>query len=300
MKKAYESLSYALEEEPIYEEHLWIAEILRRQNKHDSAYAILSQYIQTNKKSSFAFTVLSDMFNPQFSNWNKSDFDSSYSYIKKAVECNDNDGNAWMSVWNHAQRVGNDSLERLSLEKLYTIGFFNENILERNRWMLKSVPESSIVITNGDFDTYPALSLQIVESLRTDVVILNHPMLTMEWYAEMAHERAGIPFTLEYEPTPKGSIEFYEDGKPVALGCDSLIFHWLETNDQHTNRPLVFAGTVSSMLYEHLPYTRVNKGAYWYFNYSDNLFRNQNNLEQILFENVSPQKLLGPHCSSSD
>ncbi|MFW5785398.1 MAG: hypothetical protein ACOCW1_04350, partial [Chitinispirillaceae bacterium] len=257
------------------------------------------RYLKHDKRSSFAYTTLGDMFNPQYSNWENCDQDTSFHYIMKAIECDENDGNAWMSVWNHALRRGNDSLERLSLEKLYTTGFYTESVLEFNRWVLKSVPESSIVITNGDFDTYPALSLQITEALRNDVTILNFPMLTLEWYAKMAHERIGIPLTLEYE-TVNGNILFLKEGKLLALGCDSLVSHWLKTIQKHSSRPLVFACTFDQEASSRLQYPQTFRGAYWYYRYSDIYFEDKNRLDQLIFENVSPEKLKGAYTCSTD
>lgn len=55
--------------------------------------------------------------------------------------------------------------------------------------MLIGLPENAVLITNGDNDTYPPISLQAGRNLRRDVVVLNKSLLGCKEYADALSER---------------------------------------------------------------------------------------------------------------
>ena len=81
---------------------------------------------------------------------------------------------------------------------------------------LASVKENSILITQGDNDTFPLWYAQEVEGYRTDVRILNYTLSGMSWYVEQlfntVYESEPMPFTL-----PK---EFYGLDRDAILTMD--------------------------------------------------------------------------------
>jgi hypothetical protein len=50
--------------------------------------------------------------------------------------------------------------------------------------MLIGLPEGSILLTNGDYDTFPPLALQAGMNFRTDVVVVNHYYLNIPAYVD--------------------------------------------------------------------------------------------------------------------
>jgi hypothetical protein len=57
--------------------------------------------------------------------------------------------------------------------------------------MLATLPENAILFTSGDNDSFPLWYLQIGEGIRTDVTVMNMPLMNTHWYLKQ---------TLEFEP----------------------------------------------------------------------------------------------------
>ena len=61
-------------------------------------------------------------------------------------------------------------------------GGFYPAILEYNKNTMRSCKPDAILFTNGDNDTFPMYYLQVVESFRTDITVVNLSLLNTEWY----------------------------------------------------------------------------------------------------------------------
>ena len=55
--------------------------------------------------------------------------------------------------------------------------------------LLAGLPENAVLITNGDNDTYPPISLQVGIGFRTDVTVLNRSLLECEEYTNALADR---------------------------------------------------------------------------------------------------------------
>lgn len=66
----------------------------------------------------------------------------------------------------------------------YESGDMSPGILNWNYNVLNSLKKKSIIITNGDNDTHPAIMLQKVFGVRTDVLVLNISLLMLDGYRE--------------------------------------------------------------------------------------------------------------------
>jgi tetratricopeptide (TPR) repeat protein len=109
-------------------------------------------------------------------------------------------------------------------------------LLEFNRNLLNSAPARAVLITNGDYDTYPAWLLQ-EQGVRTDVLIVNRGLLNLKDYARFLRQH-GLPILItEQEIEELRHIK--EDGRFWSIS-DQLIEKLLN----QTSRPVVFSTTV--------------------------------------------------------
>jgi len=109
-------------------------------------------------------------------------------------------------------------------------------LLEFNENMLNSAPQNAILITNGDYDTYPAWYLQ-ARGVRQDVIIVNRSLLNLKDYARYLMQM-GLPLTISDEEMDK--IRHKKDADGLVTISDQLIQILLR---QETN-PVVFSTTV--------------------------------------------------------
>jgi pentatricopeptide repeat protein len=72
---------------------------------------------------------------------------------------------------------------------IYRRGFIPTPIQDYGYNMLAGLPRDAVLITNGDNDTYPPVSLQAGLGHRTDVVVLNQSLLGCEAYATALEQK---------------------------------------------------------------------------------------------------------------
>ena len=240
--------------------HAWVAETARRLRQFGLVENETEAALEIDPCNSFAHTVLGDAYRPELSGWEKTDAERSWTHYMKAVECNPGDGNPWVGIWSGAMHRGDRAMEERALRRLVETNFLTPPVMAFNRWVLRSLPEDAILITNGDWDTFPALALQVVEGMRGDVGIINRSLLNLPWYAELMSERHGVDL-----PMATGEMESFRpyrevDGTVVILS-DAMIRGWMDSGDV-SGRPLAFAATVDMKAFQnsaHLQYA----GAHW-------------------------------------
>ncbi|HET6347783.1 MAG TPA: DUF2723 domain-containing protein [Candidatus Krumholzibacteria bacterium] len=148
--------------------------------------------------------------------------------------------------------------------------------------LLDHIPRDSILLTNGDNDTFPLWYLQTVEGVRPDVTVINIPLTNTSWYVENVLCRPGgvafsrpvgemtglhpIPWT-EHEvalpgylpaegAAPADSVRLHvaPSMEGYLLAQDQVILEMIQTN--RWKRPVMVATTVSprslSWLSDHL------------------------------------------------
>lgn len=240
--------------------HAWVAETARRLRQFDLVERETGAALEIDPCNSFAHTVLGDAYRPELSNWDQANADLSWSHYQKAVECDPTDGNPWIGIWSGALNRGDRVAEDRALHELVETDFLTPSVLAFNRWILSSVPADAILITNGDWDTFPALSLQVVEGIRDDVGIVNRSLFNLPWYAELIAERYGVAL-----PMSVAKMETYRpfrdaDGSMVSLS-DALIRGWMESGNA-SGRPLIFATTTDVQAFDSAASLQY-AGAYW-------------------------------------
>jgi hypothetical protein len=238
LDEAYPLFADAVQEAPSDPDaHAWLAETARRRRQYGEAHSAALTALELDPCHAFAHTVLGSLFQPIYGAWPGANSDSAWSHLKRAVECDPSDGNALTGLWVEALRRGERTPEIRALEGFVTTGFLTSSVLAFNRWVLQSLPANALLLTNGDWDTYPALALQVAEDFRSDVGIVNLSMLNLAWYARLVSERYGVP--LPFTP-----------GRLAAMASmgqlpDSVVGGWRAQSVIGTlGRPLTAAATV--------------------------------------------------------
>ena len=211
--------------------HAWVAETRRRAGDVDGAMDAARTALELDECNGFAHTVIAAVYNPAYQGL--SDADSSWTHSLAAIECDPSDGNAHVGVWGESMRRGERDTEDQALRALIEHQFLTPTVLAFNRWLLRSLPDSAILVTSGDWDTFPALALQVVEGFRSDVAVVNVNMLNLPWYRDLIADRHGIALPDIESPTNTRP----QAGLVVTWWRDQSVGATLE-------RPLAFAVTI--------------------------------------------------------
>ncbi len=199
--------------------HAWLAETARRRRLYDASHDAANAALALTPCHAFAHTVLGYLYQPIYGGWERTSADSSWYHLRQAVECDAADGNAWIALWIEALRRGERTWENRALEQLIRTEFMPHAVLAYNRWVLGSLPPGAVLLTNGDWDTFPALGLQVADGVRDDIAVINLSMLHLPWYARLMAERHGLPLSLTDD-----EMDALE-GKPWALP-DTVTHEW--------------------------------------------------------------------------
>jgi tetratricopeptide (TPR) repeat protein len=225
--------------------HAWYAECLRRLGRHDEAAAQAYKATELDPDHAFGHTVLADLFSPQYSKWPRTDADSAWFHLRKAIDSDPQDGNAWPLMWVQSMQRGEGHMERRAAEKMIDSGFLTTPLLAYNRWQLSYLPENAILLTNGDMDTYPAVALQHKDGLRPDVAVVNVSLLSLDWYGSLLADRYGIRMPGAVDETVQLSPYRDDQGRIVPTGTQ-IVRHWIEMQAVgDLERPLCAAVTVA-------------------------------------------------------
>ena len=240
LAEAYPLFAALAERRPRHAEaHAWLAETARRTRRYDEARDAALAAVALDSCSAFALTVLGSLFQPIYSDWGPADADSAWHYYRQAVACDPDDGNAWVGLWMEALRRGEAAWEHRALASLGTSGFLTPTVLAYNRWVLRSLPPDALLLTSGDWDTYPALALQAVGQVRTDVGVVNLSMLNLPWYVRLVSERYGLAVPLDDD-----ALDRLQGSGRLA---DSVVRVWrAQSVARLLGRPLAQAATVGS------------------------------------------------------
>jgi tetratricopeptide (TPR) repeat protein len=279
----------------------WLAETYRRLGQHQKAADAAWKALALNSNHSFAHTVLSDAYNPQYSSWKKTNYDTTWQHLLLAIESDPNDGNACLSLWIEAMRRGEDVYWKKALHSMVITKFLTPSVMAYNRWVLYNLPSNAILFTNGDMDTYPAVALQVVEGFRTDVAIVNTSLLNLPWYARFINRQYNVPL-----PFQDSELDLLKPKrgphKTVLTPSNQIIRGWFkQKEDNRLSRSIAIASTVDlKSLPSNIEYHLKMAGPFflWFPLRVDN--PNDIALMKMNIENIHPLDFKGPYVAPED
>jgi ankyrin repeat protein len=274
----------------------WIAEVLLR--SEDTAGAITGARLALARDdcSSHALGVLGTAYTPRRSAWPDADADTAWQYLRQAVECDPDDGNGWLDLVFAAAERGERDVEREALRKLMQTGFLTPATLAVGRWLLETAPPDAILVTSGDMDTFPLLSLQEVENLRQDVVVVNRSMLALQWYRDLLVERHGLGDPWAMLESVSGWRDLAGDAAPVSA-ADTAVAVWrAAVLTSRLDRPFAVSVSAGGELVG--PGTFSFQGSHLLL--ADSAMSPDPNDLLARFETLDPRDLAGPPVPEAD
>lgn len=223
----------------------YLAESARRLDGPGEAVLVARRALALSPRHAFAHCVLSDAYDSKAGDWPGANEDSSWAHALQAVECDSSDGNAWMGIVLEAKRRDRRDMEQRSLTRLSQSGFFTPAVLAYARWIVRDLPDSVVLLTNGDMDTYPIWVNQTIDRLRPDVAVVNYSLLNLHWYARHVRDRLRVPVTQSDAALDALLTEWRASDWQGTSPAKEIVKGWLDAQRSGSlRRPLAFAVTV--------------------------------------------------------
>ena len=171
------------------------------------------------------------------------------SMLEKAVELDPTYLDPWFALVINYMANKDEVKLKEALNNLLAGGAVSDEILDYNYNVLSLLEKNSILITNGDNDTFPAWILTEILKFRPDVKIVNRSLLNTKWYPNIIMDTGVLEFISEskLKVLRTESDENIKTKKMEApkFGpyCDTLITKIVEKASE-VNTPVYFASTV--------------------------------------------------------
>ncbi|MFC1481472.1 tetratricopeptide repeat protein [Candidatus Neomarinimicrobiota bacterium] len=217
-----------------------------------------------------------------------------WDHLNQRLECDSTNGNHWLGKWGEGEQRSDRLMVELALRKLVETGFLTPAALAYGRWMLATLPDSAILLTNGDMDTFPPEALQVVEHYRTDVTILYRGQFNYAWGIKYYQDALGVELGVS-------GAELAAMGTGADYGpMDQKILAHLATSASNGSRPLAFAPTVDPDFYAAYADRLADMGAYLLFAptpVTDNI---RLSAIEASIAAIDPDRFVGPWASEQD
>jgi hypothetical protein len=241
----------------------YYAETLRRLKRESEADSIARAILSKQPRNIFALNIRGDVFNTQYSDYSRRNDDSAGVYYTMAVRCDSADGDAWEKLWIKGWQSGDTVLANAALSRLYQSSFYTPKSQAFARWCLRSLPANAVLFTSGDMDTYPFLSVQQSEGVRSDVAIVNITLLNIPQYFAYVTTHNRLPKILV-----KGELEaFYR--KPANDDTTKYPFQKVlakifdSARKKSMNRPLCVSLMANDAYYQEYKFQLCVQGPYF-------------------------------------
>jgi len=115
-------------------------------------------------------------------------------YLEKAVDLEPEYMDPWTSLVIHYMQMQEFEKMDVALRKLLEGNAFYTEVMDYSYNMFASMEKYSILITNGDNDTYPGWILTRILEIRPDITIINRSLLNTDWYPGLMLEMGAPKF----------------------------------------------------------------------------------------------------------
>jgi hypothetical protein len=160
-----------------------------------------------------------------------------YEYLFKAFEINPNRPEMFDDFVTYYELKRDKVRLKEFCEKWFASNDISEGLLAWNYNMLMSCEENSILITQGDNDTYPALILQQAKDVRKDVAVMNISLLLDKSYRDTYFKELSIP-----------EFNGLSENKSMKENTQALCAHM----QKYSPRSFYYANTVDPGYYENV------------------------------------------------
>jgi tetratricopeptide (TPR) repeat protein len=301
LAEALPLFTHVATEDKSAEAYAYLAESYRRLGQTDKAVTAAREALDINRCDSFAHTVLAAAYNPMYGSWEQTNADTTWAHLMRAVRCDSTDGDAWSWIWSQAVRRGDRAMEKRALRRMMETGFLTPPVVAYNRWMMRYLPEDALLLTSGDWDTYPAEALQQVDNFRPDVAVVNLPLLNTTWYAEYLRNRYSLPLPFSDEELADLKPKTDDSGHIVTVAAQ-VLDGWLDMSRAGSlTRPIAVSVTVSpNVLMPALRDSLLYMGSFLIWQPQAPGSPADTTAMQLCLSSVNPEDFAGPFFSPGD
>lgn len=171
------------------------------------------------------------------------------SLLERAGELDPTYPDPWFALVIHYLERGEQERVNVALRKILESGVIAEEVMDFSYNMLAGLERNSILVTNGDNDTYPGWILTRIVGHRPDVRIVNQSLLNTDWYLQTV-AMEGVPAVTPPENPDSLEAAFVrmlrEKGSSSAPSgpFSDLLIERLAAACRSAGRPLYFAATL--------------------------------------------------------
>ena len=173
------------------------------------------------------------------------DPDASAEALARAVTCAPQDGNVWLAFWTDSVREGRLRGEWDALRSLDRLDFWSEPMLAFARWTLRAAPENALLLADGPSDAAVLRTVQDLEAVRPDVVVVPFSMLDRRGVIQgLAARDVPVPDPDMFRP--RADARGSRDSADVRLYtlADAALDGWIEAE-----RPVVGTITLDPLVF---------------------------------------------------
>jgi len=132
--------------------------------------------------------------------------------LQKAYQLQPKNAEVLKEMVNYGETNNEPELKKEFIEKLASNHAYSQAVLDYDKNVLNSVPNNSILITNGDEDTYPTWIQQEIHAVNPTVLVWNIENLQDKKYRNRVFIQAGIP-PLTTDKTTREIIDYILSNK---------------------------------------------------------------------------------------
>lgn len=171
--------------------------------------------------------------------------DIMFDALQKAYEINPDNPEIYSSFVTYYEMKGNIEKRKEFNQKLYYTNEISSGFLAYAYNVLMTIKPNGIILTFGDNDTYPMWLLQDVLNIRTDVIVMNVPLLGDSSYRSLFFKKLNIPnFSKEYKDgstseSEKDIVSYILKNKPASRPLYIGLPAWNQMKEYEKNLYLV-------------------------------------------------------------